>query len=54
VSKWEDTAGGFSLVARTHIWKKKHPKSSDSVQPVRLVDFLSAMKNGVPNSEAAA
>lgn len=54
VSKWEDTAGGFSLVARTHIRKKKHPKSSDSVQPVRLVDFLSAMKNGVPNSEAAA
>jgi len=54
VSKWEDTAGGFSLVARTHIRKKKHPKSSDSVQPVRLVDFLSAVKNGVPNSEAAA
>lgn len=54
VSKWEDTAGGFSLVTRTHIRKKKHPKSSDSVQPVRLVDFLSAMKNGVPNSEAAA
>jgi len=54
VSKWEDTAGGFSLVARTHIRKKKHPKSSDSVQPVRLVDFLSAMENGVPNSEAAA
>jgi len=54
VSKWEDTAGGFSLVARTHIRKKKHPKSSDSVQPVKLVDFLSAMKNGVPNSEAAA
>lgn len=54
VSKWEDTAGGFSLVTRTHIRKKKHPKSSDSVQPVKLVDFLSAMKNGVPNSEAAA
>lgn len=54
VSKWEDTAGGFSLVSRTHIRKKKHPKSSDSVQPVRLVDFLCTIKNGVPNSEAAA
>lgn len=54
VSKWEDTEGGSSLVSRTHIREKKHPKSSDSVQPVRLVDFLSTMKNGVPNSEAAA
>jgi len=54
VSKWEDTAGGFSLVTRTHIRKKKHAKSSDSVQSVRLVEFLSTMKNSVPNSEAAA
>lgn len=54
MSEWEDTTGGFSLVTKTHIQKKKHPKSSDIVQPMRLVDFLSTLKNGVPNSEAAA
>ncbi|KAH9306528.1 hypothetical protein KI387_010932, partial [Taxus chinensis] len=56
VSKLEDTAGERSLVTRTHIKKKKQSESSDLVEPVqmKLVDFLSTLKNGVPNSEAAA
>eukprot|EP01018_Ginkgo_biloba_P027067 Gb_03330 [translate_table: standard] len=56
VSKSEDTTGGFCLVTKTRIKKKKQSKSSDSGEPVqlRLVHFLSMLKNGMPNSEAAA
>ncbi|GLJ09469.1 hypothetical protein SUGI_0110180 [Cryptomeria japonica] len=56
VSKWEDKAGERSLVTRTHINKKKQSESSDLNEPVRmkLVNFLSILKNGVLNSEAAA
>lgn len=56
VSKWEDKAGVRSLVTRTHIRKKKQPESSDLSEPVpmKLVCFLSILKNVVPKTEAAA